>query len=86
LLIEAEITTLHPALIRMRRLLPGARFCSLPILLRVLRRRFSWHSGSLQAIAWPDVLREPGRLLGFDPFDWVLLIAGVLFGLLILFL
>jgi hypothetical protein len=85
-LVEAEIATVHPALIRMRRLLPGARSCGLPIVLRTLRRRFSWHPGSFQAIAWPDVLREPGRLLGFDPFDWLLLIAGVLFGLLILFL
>jgi len=85
---EAEITTLHTALIHMRRLFPGARSCGLPILLRAIKRRLSAHRGSFQSGAWPGVLhlREPGRLLGFDPFDWVLLLAGVLFGVLILFL
>ena len=85
MLAEAEITTLHPALIRMRRLLPGIRSRGLHILLRTLRR-FSSHPGSFQTTAWPDLVHEPGRLFGFDPFDWALLITGMLFGLLILFL
>jgi len=85
-LVEAEITTLHPGLIRKRRLLPGARSRGLQILLRTLRRRFSSHPGSFETTGWPDVVHEPSRLFGFDPFDWALLIAGMLFGLLILFL
>jgi len=79
---------LHPALVRIRRIFPGIRSCGLPDVLRKIRRGFLWHPYPLQPGAWAvaPYLREPGRLLGFDPFDWMLLLAGVLIGFLILFI